>query len=378
MELVSGGTLAGRITPRGLPPAEVARIGAAVAGALAVVHRSGLVHRDIKPANLLMSPAGDVKLSDFGIARELEAERLTAAADVIGTAAYLSPEQARGGDVGPPTDIYALGLVLLESLTGRREFPGQAVESALARLMRDPVVPPDLPAPWPGLLRGMTASDPAARPTAEQVAATLSAPAGTRVRAAGRRRRRDGNIAAAHCPHPGTPARPTARRTAARRDGHRAHRGHRAARDGARGCGCVRRRGPAALGRQQHADRADRPDNRIDDGYLHPHRDVRDDRCSDHAQHHDHDVQHDHEFLDPDDDDHDTDHPDHPDDSHHAHDTDHADERRRGPRDRHPGQRRRGSGPGRGHRAGWRRRRGEYETDDESGGGQGNASGPDG
>ncbi len=179
MELVPGGTLAGRITPRGLPAAEVARIGAAVAGALAVVHRSGLVHRDIKPANILLSRSGDVKLSDFGIARELEAERLTAAADVIGTAAYLSPEQARGGDVGPPTDMYALGLVLLESLTGRREFPGKAVESAMARLMRDPAVPADLPAPWPALLRAMTQSDPRLRPTAEQVAAALVAPAGT-------------------------------------------------------------------------------------------------------------------------------------------------------------------------------------------------------
>ena len=125
---------------------DVARVGAAVAGALAAVHRPGLVHRDIKPANILMSRTGDVKLSDFGIARELEAERLTAAADVIGTAAYLSPEQARGAEVGPPTDVYALGLVLLESLTGRREFPGKAVESAVARLLRDPVVPDDLPA----------------------------------------------------------------------------------------------------------------------------------------------------------------------------------------------------------------------------------------
>jgi serine/threonine protein kinase len=133
MELVQGGTLANRITPTGMPPADVARVGAAVAGALAAVHAYGLVHRDIKPANILISTTGDVKLSDFGIARELEAERLTAAADVIGTAAYLSPEQARGAEVGPPTDVYALGLVLLECLTGRREYPGKAVESAVAR-----------------------------------------------------------------------------------------------------------------------------------------------------------------------------------------------------------------------------------------------------
>jgi len=120
MELVQGGTLANRITPTGMPSNDVARVGAAIAGALSAVHSFGLVHRDIKPANILITTTGDAKLSDFGIARELEAERLTAAADVIGTAAYLSPEQARGADVGPPTDVYALGLVLLECLTGRR------------------------------------------------------------------------------------------------------------------------------------------------------------------------------------------------------------------------------------------------------------------
>ena len=174
MELVQGGTLANRITPTGMPPVDVARVGAAVAGALAAVHSYGLVHRDIKPANILISTTGDVKLSDFGIARELEAERLTSAADVIGTAAYLSPEQARGGDVGPPTDVYALGLVLLESLTGRREYPGRAVESAVARLLRDPVVPDNLPGSWPPLLRAMTQAEPARRPTAAEVEAALT------------------------------------------------------------------------------------------------------------------------------------------------------------------------------------------------------------
>ncbi len=174
MELVQGGTLADRITPTGMPPGDVARVGAAVAGALAAVHSYGLVHRDIKPANILISTAGDVKLSDFGIARELEAERLTAAADVIGTAAYLSPEQARGAQVGPPTDVYALGLVLLESLTGHREYPGTAVESAVARLLRDPVVPATLPGSWPALLRAMTQSDPARRPTSAEVEAALT------------------------------------------------------------------------------------------------------------------------------------------------------------------------------------------------------------
>jgi len=174
MELVEGGTLANRITPTGMPAADVARVGAAVAGALAAVHSQGLVHRDVKPANILISTAGDVKLSDFGIARELAAARLTAAADVIGTAAYLSPEQAKGAEVGPPTDVYALGLVLLESLTGHREYPGAAVESAVARLLRDPLIPANLPGAWPPLLRAMTQSDPARRPTAAEVEAALT------------------------------------------------------------------------------------------------------------------------------------------------------------------------------------------------------------
>ena len=174
MELVEGGTLANRITPTGMPPADVARVGAAVAGALAAVHSQNLVHRDVKPANILISTAGDVKLSDFGIARELAAARLTAAADVIGTAAYLSPEQAKGAEVGPPTDVYALGLVLLESLTGHREYPGAAVESAVARLLRDPLIPANLPGAWPPLLRAMTQSDPARRPTAAEVEAALT------------------------------------------------------------------------------------------------------------------------------------------------------------------------------------------------------------
>ncbi len=193
MELVQGGTLADRIKPGGLPPAEVAGIGAAVAGALAAVHRLGMVHRDIKPANILMSTTGEAKLSDFGIARDLEAEHLTAAADVIGTAAYLSPEQARGADVGPPTDIYALGLVLLECLTGRREFPGKAVESAMARLLRDPVIPADLPMPWPPLLRAMTQSDPRLRPTASR--GRDGAASTSRQRGAAARTLRDGHPA---------------------------------------------------------------------------------------------------------------------------------------------------------------------------------------
>jgi eukaryotic-like serine/threonine-protein kinase len=174
--LVDGGTLADRIGPNGLAAVDVARVGAAAAAGLAAVHQFGMVHRDIRPSNILLSTAGEVKVSDFGFARELEAERVTAAAAAgfDGSTAYLSPEQARGGAVGPPTDVYALGLVLLESLTGHREYPGQAMESAVARLQREPVVPEALPGNWPTLLRAMTNADPARRPTAALAEEALS------------------------------------------------------------------------------------------------------------------------------------------------------------------------------------------------------------
>jgi serine/threonine protein kinase len=175
LEFVDGPSLAKRLGRAGaMSPADVAGIGIAVASALDLVHAGGLVHRDIKPGNILLTRAGDAKLSDFGIARALRAERITGSADVLGTAPYLSPEQARGSDVGPASDVYALGLVLLECLTGQREYPGPAVESAVARLLRNPVIPATLQPPWPDLLRAMTSRQPETRPTAAEVAATLA------------------------------------------------------------------------------------------------------------------------------------------------------------------------------------------------------------
>ena len=173
LEFVDGPSLAERLNRDGMSPVEVADVGAAIASALHVVHGGGLVHRDIKPGNILLTSTGQPKLSDFGIARALHAERITSSADVLGTAPYLSPEQARGSEVGAATDIYALGLVLLECLTGHREYPGPAIEAAVARLLRDPVIPDTLPPPWPGLLQSMTSREPEARPTAADVAATL-------------------------------------------------------------------------------------------------------------------------------------------------------------------------------------------------------------
>ncbi|WP_251041973.1 protein kinase [Arthrobacter sp. ISL-30] len=114
------------------------------------------------------------KLADFGIARPSDAARLTMANTTIGTAAYLSPEQAMGEETGPPTDIYALGLVLLESLTGRLEYPGTPLEAASARLARDPRIPESLGPFWGDVLRRMTDRDPALRPDAAEIASELA------------------------------------------------------------------------------------------------------------------------------------------------------------------------------------------------------------
>ncbi|BCW70072.1 serine/threonine-protein kinase [Arthrobacter sp. NicSoilB8] len=178
MELVDGQDLRTRIRHSPLPLDELAVVGAGIADALAYIHTLGIVHRDIKPANILLVPVrpGEPlrpKLTDFGIARLIDGTRLTATGTMVGTAAYLSPEQARGADLGPASDIYSLGLVLLECLKGDVEYPGSAVESAVARLHRAPAIPDAVPAEWARLIRAMTALDPLDRPSAGELEAAL-------------------------------------------------------------------------------------------------------------------------------------------------------------------------------------------------------------
>ena len=179
MEYVDGPTLEARISQRPIGRADVVAMATDLAEALDVVHSRGVVHRDIKPANILLGTSRlegreyAARLADFGIAYLIDSTRITEAGTLIGTAAYLSPEQARGAAPGSSSDIYSLGLVLLEALTGVREFPGSMIESVSARLSRDPLVPTTLDTGWIELLRSMTARDPAARPTAAEVASAV-------------------------------------------------------------------------------------------------------------------------------------------------------------------------------------------------------------
>ena len=143
MELVRGRTLRDFLDERGaLDPIEVVHIGAEVAGALAVAHRSGVIHRDIKPANILLSDDGRVLVTDFGIAKVLDEPDITRTAQVLGTVKYLAPEQVEGGPVDGRTDLYALGAVLYEALCGEAPFRAETPAAlALARMHRDPTRP---------------------------------------------------------------------------------------------------------------------------------------------------------------------------------------------------------------------------------------------
>ncbi|MEJ3742468.1 serine/threonine-protein kinase [Actinomycetes bacterium KLBMP 9797] len=187
MEYVEGDALSRTLGRVGrLTPARTMALLAQAADALQAAHEKGIVHRDVKPGNLLVRPNGTLVLTDFGIARSAMVGQLTAAGSVLGTASYISPEQAAGGTATPASDVYALGVVAYQCLSGHRPFEGDNPLEIAMRHVRDMARP--LPADIPPAVRAIVdrsmAKDPAARwpsaatlaAVARQAAATLGAP----------------------------------------------------------------------------------------------------------------------------------------------------------------------------------------------------------
>ncbi|MGE5277746.1 MAG: protein kinase domain-containing protein, partial [Acidobacteriota bacterium] len=171
LELVEGETLAERLARGPIPVDETLEIARQIAEALEAAHERGIVHRDLKPANVKLTPDGKVKVLDFGLAKALTGDAsspdvstsptLTAAATqagiVMGTAAYMSPEQARGKGVDKRADIWAFGVILFEMLTGRRLFEGETVSDTLAAVLRQEIGWTELPAGTPTSVRRLLA-----------------------------------------------------------------------------------------------------------------------------------------------------------------------------------------------------------------------------
>ena len=165
MELVDGLSLTRILDGGPLSPEDVMDIVAQAARGLAAAHRAGLVHRDVKPGNLLVRQDGLVKITDFGIARAVGDTTVTQPGMLIGTPAYLAPERVSGAPASPATDLYSLGVVAYQCLTGHAPFSGEPLVVALAHLDQGmPALPPSVPPGVAALVAELTRQDPAARP----------------------------------------------------------------------------------------------------------------------------------------------------------------------------------------------------------------------
>jgi eukaryotic-like serine/threonine-protein kinase len=167
MELVDGESLAARLARDGpLPEREAAAIAADLADALYHAHKRGVIHRDLKPGNVLIDHAGRARLADFGIARSLaeSAEQLTQTGSVMGTLRYMAPEQLTGGEIGPRTDLYGLGTVLHEALTGEPPYPAGSPVGLVEAQRAGPPMVPAVDLGLAAAVRACLAYDPSDRP----------------------------------------------------------------------------------------------------------------------------------------------------------------------------------------------------------------------
>jgi serine/threonine protein kinase len=165
MELVAGASLETVLAGGPLNAIRTMDIVAQAAAGLQAAHAAGMVHRDIKPGNLLLTPGGTVKITDFGIAHTVDSASVTASGELIGTPGYLAPERALGEGAGTASDLYSLGIVAYECLTGARPYTGTPIEVALAHRDRPlPPLPPSVAPDVTTFVMRLTAKDPACRP----------------------------------------------------------------------------------------------------------------------------------------------------------------------------------------------------------------------
>ncbi|HJQ29311.1 MAG TPA: protein kinase, partial [Rubrobacter sp.] len=169
MEYVSGGTLKKRIEQKGpFEPRKAAAVAAQIADALGEAHEHGVIHRDIKPQNVLVTSSGDLKVTDFGIARAASAATISVTNAIFGTAGYISPEQALGEAVSPASDLYSLGVILYEMLTGELPYTADNPMAVCMKHVTEPLRPPRkldpaIPEEMNTLVVKLLAKDPADR-----------------------------------------------------------------------------------------------------------------------------------------------------------------------------------------------------------------------